>query len=96
MLCLRGLLIMFIITGIHSDLVPLGSVAYYALFAGSTIANTGLNTKVAGNIGLTPGSAITGLPPLAAAVHINDGDAIAAKLDLGKAIEFATKIKAGT
>jgi len=42
--------------------VNLGSAANYAILAGSTITNTGLSI-IDGNIGLSPGIAVTGFPP---------------------------------
>ena len=42
--------------------VDLKTAASYAIMAGSTIANTGL-TVVNGDLGLFPGTAVTGFPP---------------------------------
>ncbi len=55
----------------------------FAVFAASTITNTG-PTVVNGDIGLTPGSAVTGFPPgtLNGTLRINDAVATQAKLDL--------------
>ena len=67
--------------------VPLGTAESFAILAGSTITNTG-QTVVTGDIGLHPGTAVTGFGPGADAVtqngslHVADGVALQAKNDL--------------
>jgi hypothetical protein len=67
-----------------STLAPLGPngvnldcVARFAIIAGSTVTNTG-PTIVSGDLGLSPGTAVTGFPPgtvINGAIKINDTDA---------------------
>jgi len=61
----------------------LKGAAGFAVFAASTITNTGPSV-VNGDMGLTPGSSVTGFPPgtLTGTLHINDAATAQAKLDL--------------
>jgi len=63
--------------------VNLGTAANFAILAGSTITNTGAS-NITGNIGLSPGTAVTGFPPgiLNGAFNLADSTAATAKLDL--------------
>jgi len=73
--------------------VSLGAAASYAVLAGSTITNTG-TTKVDGDLGLSPGTAVTGFPPgqVTGATHKADSAALQAKNDLGTAFDAAATI----
>jgi uncharacterized repeat protein (TIGR01451 family) len=67
--------------------VTLGSSSTFTVLAGSTVTNTGFTTIV-GNVGLSPGSAVTGFPPgtiTGGALHVNDGAAVSAQADLSTA-----------
>lgn len=71
--------------------VDLGTADPFAVLAGSTVTNTGA-TKVHGDLGLWPGSAITGFPPgIVSGGTIYDSDAVAmqAQSDLTTAYNFA-------
>ncbi len=59
--------------------VPLGTAANFAVLAGSTVTNTG-PTKIAGSVGVSPGTAITGFPPgiVTPSLAIYRGGAVAA------------------
>jgi hypothetical protein len=61
----------------------LGCAANFTILAGTTITNTG-GTQITGDIGLSPGSAVTGFPPgtYTGTLHINDDAANEAKLCL--------------
>jgi type VI secretion system secreted protein VgrG len=54
----------FTVLGLHTQANAqfLGSADGYAVLAGSTVTNTGL-TVLSGNLGVWPGTAITGFPP---------------------------------
>jgi hypothetical protein len=63
--------------------VGLGTAKSFAVLAGETITNTG-PTKITGDIGLHPGSAVTGFASVTyvGALHLADGVALQAKNDL--------------
>ncbi len=73
---------------------PLGTVASFAVLAGSTVTNTGSSVigtaAIPADVGVSPGSAVVGLGifPLATpgtvhgAIHLNNATAIAAQIDL--------------
>jgi hypothetical protein len=63
--------------------VPLGTVGSYAVLAGSTVTNTGPSVSN-GDLGLSPGTAVTGFPPglVNGTAHKADAVALQAKADL--------------
>jgi hypothetical protein len=67
-------------------MLNLGAAVNYRILAGTTITNTG-STVVKGNIGVSPGSAITGFPPgnVSGAIHKADKAAGLAQAALGTA-----------
>jgi Ice-binding-like/Bacterial Ig-like domain len=79
--------------------VPLGSVANFDAIAGSTVTNTGPTTIAGGDLGLSPGSAVTGFPPgtliAPAVMHVTDPTAAQAQLDLTVAYNYAEGLLGG-
>jgi len=71
--------------------VPLGSAGSFAVLAASTATNGGL-TMVTGDIGVSPGTAVTGFPPGVQNGSMHDGDSVAAQAqaDVGTAIGIAS------
>ena len=77
--------------------VPLNSAANFLVLAGSTVTNTGPTSLTGGNLGLSPGSAVTGFPPGAltspAVMHLTDPIAAQAQLDLTVAYNYAAGVQ---
>lgn len=74
----------FVPANVLAASVPrLGSAANFTVLAGSTITNTGPSV-ITGNLGLKPGSSVTGFPPgsVTATQHVADAVALKAKNDL--------------
>ena len=70
--------------------VPLGTAANFAVLAGSTITNTG-TTTINGDLGLSPGTSVTGFPPgtVNGTEDIADAAALQAQNDLTTAYNNA-------
>src|SRR5439155_1647032 len=70
--------------------VALGAASTFAVLAGSTVTSTGATT-VNGDLGLSPGTAVTGFPPgtVNGAIHAGDPAAAQAQLDLTAAYNDA-------
>jgi hypothetical protein len=69
----------------------LGAAATYSILAGQTVTNTGATT-ISGDLGVSPGSAVTGFPPgivtLPGTIHAADTNAAAAQIANSAAFDF--------
>ncbi len=83
----------------QSSSVPLGSSANFDVLAGSTVTNTGPTIITGGDLGLSPGSAVTGFPPgtltSPAAMQITNPAAAQAQLDLTTAYIYTAGLPGG-
>jgi hypothetical protein len=68
--------------------VPLGSAATFGVLAGSTVTSTG-GTTVNGDLGVSPGTTLTGAPTVNGTTHLGDPTAAQAQLDLTTAYNDA-------
>ncbi|HXC49040.1 MAG TPA: ice-binding family protein [Candidatus Sulfotelmatobacter sp.] len=76
----------------------LGSAQSFAVLGGSTVTNTGA-TVVTGDLGVSPGTAVTGFPPgsvSGGAVHAGDATATAAQAGAHKAYQDLVAEPCGT
>lgn len=65
-----------------STLPPLGTEQSFAVLGGSTVTNTG-SSVITGNLGVSPGTAVTGFPPgiVTGVIHAADAEALQAQSD---------------
>ena len=78
--------------------VDLGTAAGYAVLAGSTVTSTG-PTIVSGDLGLSPGTSVTGFPPglmNGGVQNVANPAALQAKSDLGAAYDEAAALAPAT
>ncbi len=83
-LCLLSIISTLVFAGsalAASAPVGLGSATSFSVLAGSTVTNTGPTTMF-GDLGLTPGSSVTGAPHVLGQTHVDDAVAIGAKNSL--------------
>lgn len=69
---------LFLIPSTASAQVPLGTAQNFAALGGSTVTNTG-SSVITGDVGLSPGSSVTGFPPGIVAGSIHAANAVAAQ-----------------
>jgi len=80
-----------------SGTVPLGTACTFGILGGSTVTNSGVSTLVTGDIGVWPGTAITGFTPSNYTGTLHAGDAVAqtAQGDLTTAYNYAAGVAGG-
>ena len=79
-----GLAQFLLLASTASAQISLGTAQNFGVLAGSTATNTGATT-VNGNVGVSPGTAVTGFPPgviIGGSIHSNDAVAQQAQNDL--------------
>src|ERR1043166_506190 len=77
--------------------IPLGTAQNFAILGGSTVTNTG-PSNITGNVGVSPGSSVTGFPPGTVAggsIHAADAVAAQAQSDLTTAYNAAAGTPCG-
>jgi len=90
-LALSLLLLPVLVFSAFADSVQLGTAGSYAVLAGSTVTNTG-SSVITGNLGVWPGTAVTGFPPgmvNGGTIHAGDADAQLAQSALTTAFNSA-------
>jgi Ice-binding-like len=84
-----ALAVLLFAVGAAADTPPLGAASSYAVLSGSTVTNIG-STTISGDVGVSPGTAVTGFPPGAVTdgtIHSADTNAAAAQASLGTAYD---------
>jgi Ice-binding-like/PEP-CTERM motif len=91
LLALSFLPLPLLVLSAFANSVNLGTAASYAVLAGSTVTNTG-SSVLTGDVGVSPGSAVTGFPPgtvVGGTIHAGDASAAQAQSDLTTAYNAA-------
>jgi hypothetical protein len=90
-LALSFLLFPLLVLSAYADSINLGTAGSYAVLAGSTVTNTN-SSVLTGNLGVWPGTAVTGFPPgmvIGGTIHAGDAAAAKAQGDLTTAYNAA-------
>jgi len=78
--------------------INLGTASTYGILAGSTVTCAGAPGTVNADVGISPGSALTGFPPctITGSTHLADAAALAAQNDLTTAYNTLAGLPCGT
>jgi hypothetical protein len=78
--------------------INLGTASTYGILAGSTVTCAGAPGTVNADVGVSPGSAITGFPPctISGSTHLADAPAAQAQVDLTAAYNTLAGLPCGT
>src|SRR6202521_1335608 len=90
-LTLFSLILPWFTLSAYANPIILGTASSFGVLAGSTVTNTG-SSVISGNVGVWPGTAITGFPPgivIGGTIHAADAVANNAQTDLTTAYNVA-------
>lgn len=84
-------------SSVNAGPVDIGSLSGFALFGGAAISDTG-TSRVTGDVGISPGSAVSGFLPgaITGALHFNDGATLKALSDWDSAAAQLDALPCGT
>jgi hypothetical protein len=71
--------------------INFGTAGTYGVLAGTTVTNTG-STTITGDLGLSPGSSVTGSPTVTGTSNVDNPAAVQAKIDLTTAYNQAAML----
>jgi hypothetical protein len=97
LLAILGIAVFLFTTSPAFAQIPLGTSQSFAVLGGSTVTNTGATT-ITGNLGVSPGSSVTGFPPgivTGGTIHAADAVAGQAQTDLTTAYNTAAGTPCG-